>query len=178
MQAKKMMLCALFAALTAVVSQVVVPIGPVPISLGTFAVFCAGALLGSKLGAVSLMVYALLGAAGAPVFAMFRGGLGALAGPTGGYIVGYIPAAFLTGLLVEKTNKNNKIHLYLTAMLAGMLTYFSLGTAWFAASTDTGFAEALMICVVPFLPGDFLKITAAALLAKRLRPLLHRENTG
>jgi biotin transport system substrate-specific component len=176
MQAQKMMLCALFAALTAVFSQIIIPIGPVPISLATFAVFCAGALLGSKLGALSLAVYALLGAAGAPVFAMFRGGFGALAGPTGGYIIGYIPAAFLTGLLIEKINKNNKIYLYIAAMLAGMLTYFSLGTAWFVASTGTGFAEALMICVVPFLPGDFLKIAAASLLAKRLRPLLHRAN--
>jgi biotin transport system substrate-specific component len=170
-----MMLCALFAALAAVFSQIVIPIGPVPINLATFAVFCAGALLGSKLGALSLAVYVLLGAAGAPVFAMFRGGLSALAGPTGGYIIGYVPAAFLTGLLIEKTNKKNKLYLYLTAMLAGMLTCFSLGTAWFVVSTDTGVAEALMICVIPFLPGDFLKIAASALLAKRLRPLLHRE---
>jgi biotin transport system substrate-specific component len=170
---QKMMLCALFAALTAVLSQIVIPIGPVPINLATFAVFCAGALLGPRLGALSLTVYAALGAVGAPVFAMFRGGLGALAGPTGGYIIGYIPAAFLTGLLLEKINKDDKIYPYLAAMFAGMLSCFILGTAWFVVSTGTGLAEALMLCVVPFLPGDFLKIAAATLLAKRLRPLLH-----
>jgi biotin transport system substrate-specific component len=169
MQTQKMMLCALFAALTAVLSQIAIPIGPVPVNLATFMVFCAGALLGSRLGALSLAVYVLLGAAGAPVFAMFRGGFSALAGPTGGYIIGYIPAAFLTGLLTEKINKSNKIYLHLAAMLAGMLTCFTLGTAWFVLSTGTGFAESLMICVIPFLPGDFLKIAAAALLAKRLR---------
>jgi biotin transport system substrate-specific component len=168
-----MMLCALFAALTAVLSQVVIPIGPVPINLATFAVFCAGALLGSRLGALSLAVYAALGAVGAPVFAMFRGGLGALAGPTGGSIVGYIPAAFLTGLLIEKINKSNKIYPYPAAMLTGMFSCFILGTAWFVVSTGTGLAEALMLCVVPFLPGDFLNIAAATLLARRLRPLLH-----
>jgi biotin transport system substrate-specific component len=170
---QKMMLCALFAALTAVLSQIVIPIGPVPINLAAFAVFCAGALLGSRLGALSLAVYTALGAVGAPVFAMLRGGLGVLAGPTGGYIIGYIPAAFFTGLLIEKINKSNKIYPYPAAMLTGMLTYFILGTAWFVASTGTGFAEALTLCVIPFLPGDLLKIAAATLLARRLRPLLH-----
>jgi biotin transport system substrate-specific component len=169
----QMMLCAMFAAITAVLSQIVIPIGPVPINLATFAVFCAGALLGSKLGALSLATWAFVGAVGAPVFSMFRGGVGVLAGPTGGYIVGYIPAAFITGLLTERLNKGGKARLYPCAMSAGMLAYFALGTAWFVFSTGTGPWEALMICVVPFLPGEILKIAAATLLAKRLRPVLH-----
>jgi len=169
-----MMLCALFAAVTAVLSQIAIPIGPVPINLATLAVFCAGALLGPKLGALSLTVWAALGAVGVPVFAMFRSGLGALAGPTGGYIVGFIPAAFLIGMIVEKTGRDNKTLPYIAAMLVGMATYLVLGTAWFVLSTGTGFSQALMICVVPFLPGDFVKIAAATVFAKRIRPILHR----
>ncbi|MDR1272351.1 MAG: biotin transporter BioY [Clostridiales Family XIII bacterium] len=169
----KMILCAMFAAITAVLSQIVVPIGPVPISLGTLAVFCAGSLLGSRLGALSIAVWVALGIIGVPVFAMFRAGVGTLAGPTGGYIAGYIPAAFITGLLIEKFSKGGKTTLYPVFMLAGMATYFILGTSWFVISTGTGIWEALMVCVIPFLPGDFLKIAAATVLAKRLRPILH-----
>ena len=169
----KMVLCALFAAMTAVLSQIAIPIGPVPINLATFAVFCAGALLGSKLGALSFIIWAALGAVGVPVFTMFRGGLGALVGPTGGYIIGYIPAAFITGLLIETINEDDQIYPYPVAMLAGMLAYFTLGTAWFMFSTNTGLWNALMFCVIPFLPGDLVKIVAATVVAKRLRPILH-----
>jgi biotin transport system substrate-specific component len=171
----KMILCALFAALTAILSQIAIPIGPVPINLATFVVFCAAALLGSKLGALSLIIWALLGIVGTPVFSMYRSGLGALMGPTGGYIIGYIPAAFITGLLIEKLNKENKIFIYPVAMLTGMLTYFILGTAWFMYSTSTGLWDALMICVIPFLPGEFIKILAATLISKRIRPMLQRK---
>lgn len=171
-----MTLCALFAALTAVLSQIAIPIGPVPINLATFAVFCAGAILGSKLGALSLVLWAAIGAAGMPVFTMFRGGLGALVGPTGGFIIGYMPAAFLTGLIIEKLGKNGKVKevlLFPIAMIAGMLTYFTLGTAWFAFSTGTGLVQSLMVCVVPFLPGDFIKIAAATIVSIRMRHILH-----
>lgn len=171
----KMVLCALFAALTAVLSQIAIPIGPVPINLATFAVFCAGAILGSKFGSLSLVIWAALGAVGVPVFSMFRSGLGALVGPTGGYIIGYIPAAFITGLLIEKFNRYNKVYIYPLIMLAGMLTYFILGTSWFMFSTSTGLWDALMICVFPFLPGDFIKIAAATMIAKRIRPMLYKE---
>ena len=96
-----MALCGLFAAITAVLSQIAIPIGPVPINLATFAVFCAGALLGSKLGSISLIVWAILGAFGVPVFSMFRGGLGTLLGPTGGYIIGFIVMAVIAGLVID-----------------------------------------------------------------------------
>lgn len=98
-----MALCGLFAALTAVCSYISIPLGftPVPVNLATLAVFLAGGLLGKKYGTVALAVYALIGAVGVPVFSEFRGGLSVLAGPTGGYIIGYIAAAFIVGLLIE-----------------------------------------------------------------------------
>ena len=170
----QMTLCALLAAMTAALSQIAIPIGPVPFNLATFAVFLAGALLGSKLGALSLTIWAALGAVGVPVFSSFRSGLGALAGPTGGFIIGFIPAAFLTGLIIEKLNKKNQAHIYVIAMLAGTLVYFSLGTAWFMFSAGAGLFEALTVCVFPFIPGDLLKLAVATILVKRLRPLLNR----
>lgn len=98
-----MALCGLFAALMAICSFISIPLGftPVPVNLATLGVFLAGGLLGKKYGTVSIAVYVLLGAVGVPVFAGFKGGVGVLAGPTGGYIIGYIAAAFLVGLLVE-----------------------------------------------------------------------------
>ena len=165
--------CALFAALTAVLSQIAVPIGPVPINLATFSVFLAGALLGAKLGAVSQAVYVLLGAVGVPVFSMFRGGPGILFGPTGGYIAGYVLAAWLVGLITERYG--NKAAVLALAMLAGFFSYMTTGTCWYMFVTKSGLAEALMVCVVPFLPGDALKMVLAAVLARGLKPVLQRK---
>ena len=102
MKTTKLVTCALFAALTAILSQIAIPIGPVPINLATFSVFFAGALLGAKAGALSQLVYLLLGIVGLPVFSMFRGGPGVLLGPTGGYLAGYVLAAFLVGFITEQ----------------------------------------------------------------------------
>ncbi|MBQ6400724.1 MAG: biotin transporter BioY [Firmicutes bacterium] len=174
-----MALCGLFAALTAICSYISIPLGftPVPVNLGTLAVFLAGGLLGKKYGTVSLAVYAFLGAVGVPVFAGFRGGLSVLAGPTGGYIVGYIVAAFLIGLLLEKTlrpgqSRSRQIALCAAAEIIGLLACYALGTLWFIVSTGTGIWASLVACVFPFLPGDGLKIAAAAILIQKLRRLL------
>ena len=98
-----MILCGLFAAITAVCSFITIPLGftPVPINLGTLAVFLTGGILGKKYGTISMTVYVLLGAAGVPVFAGFRAGISVLAGPTGGYIIGYIVAVFIIGVLAD-----------------------------------------------------------------------------
>lgn len=164
--------CALFAALTAVLSQIAIPIGPVPINLATFSVFVSGALLGAKFGAISQAVYIVLGAVGVPVFSMFKGGLGVLLGPTGGYIIGYLVAAWLVGLITE--HFGNKIYVLALAMLAGFFAYMTIGTCWFMFSTKNGLLEALTVCVVPFLLGDALKIILATALARRLRPVLQK----
>ena len=172
-QIRSAALCALFAALTAALSQIAVPLGAVPLNLALFAVYCAGALLGAKRGALSLLVFTALGAAGAPVFALFRGGLAVLTGPTGGYILGYIPAAFLTGLFIDIFCKDKKrAYVYPAAMLAGLFVCYALGTAWYAYSTKTGITAALTTCVIPFLLGDALKIAAASAVTYKIRPLV------
>ena len=168
-----LVLCALFAALTAVLSQIAINLGPVPFNLATFSVLTAGAVLGKKLGAFSQLVYVLLGAVGVPVFSLFRGGLAMLVGPTGGYLVGYVLGAFVVGLLAERLG--HKIHWLVVAMLGGFVTYMTLGTVWFMILTKNSLSQALALCVVPFLLGDSLKIAVAAVLSSRLRPLVQNR---
>ena len=181
-----MALCGLFAAVTTVCAWISIPLGftPVPINLATLAVFLTGALLGPKYGAISMVVYTLAGAVGAPVFSQFTGGFGIIAGPTGGYIIGYIAAAFITGLLISVLQGNGRVSasgkqdyfisiaIYAFAMICGLAACYALGTAWFMFSTHTGFAAAMVMCVIPFLPGDAIQIIVATLLARRLKKFI------
>lgn len=165
---KKCAFYALFAALTVICAQIAIPLpGNVPLSLATFAVMLSGALLGMFGGAVSQLVYVLLGAVGVPVFASFSGGLGRIVGPTGGYIIGYIFMALVIGLIVTKTKK--KFYIYLLAMVAGTIVCYTFGTAWYVFSTKTALLPALTACVFPFLPGDAIKIILASLIACQLQ---------
>lgn len=173
---RSLILCALFAALTAVLSQIAIPIQPVPVNLATFSVFVAGGVLGAKRGAASQGIYVLLGAIGLPVFSSFRGGLGTLVGPTGGYIVGYIAAAWLVGLLSARCRE--KGYWFALSMVGGLALCYLLGTAWYMAVAHTGLVESLLLCVVPFLPGDAAKIAVAALLVPVLRKALSKGGTA
>lgn len=165
-------MCGLFAALNAICAQIFIPLGftPVPMNLGTLGVFLTGGLLGRKYGVISMSVYVLLGAAGIPVFSGFQGGIGILAGPTGGYIAGYILAVFIIGLILDKGYA--KLTLRILSMIAGLTACYCLGTLWFMTSTGTGITAAFVSCVLPFLPADAVKILAASVLIKRLRPLI------
>ena len=164
-----LVLTALLAGLTVALSQIVIPIQPIPVSLATLAVLCAGGILGSRRGALSQLVFVLLGAVGLPVFAGFKGGLAAMAGPTGGFIAGYILAAFVAGLICERTQK---LPLIILGMILGAIFYFTPGIIWFMMITKTDLAGALAVCVLPFLPGDAAKIALASALTWRLRAVL------
>ncbi|MDO4546127.1 MAG: biotin transporter BioY [Bacillota bacterium] len=179
-----LVLCGLFAALTAICSFITIPLGftPIPLNLGTLAVFLTGGILGKKYGSISIIVYVLLGAAGVPVFSGFRGGFSVLVGPTGGYIAGYIAAVFLIGLILDKwfgkvrrseKRRNTKdLALCALSMIVGLTVCYALGTAWFMFSTGTDLWASLIACVIPFLPGDAIKILAASILVRKLRPIL------
>ena len=171
-----MVFCGLFAALTAVMSQISIPIGPVPINLATFSIFLAGAVLGAKSGALSQLVFVLLGVFGLPVFAGFRGGVQAIVGPTGGYIIGYIAAAWLIGMLSEHFGRKSLA--LVVSMVAGIALCYLLGTAWFVFITKSGVWAALTICVFPFLVGDIAKISVAVLLTPQLSRILNRVTAG
>ena len=172
MKTNRMILYALFAALTAICSMISIPLPftPIPINLATLSIFLAGGLLGAKGGTVSQTVYVLLGAVGLPVFHSFTGGLGVLTGPTGGYIIGYIVAAFMIGFMINKIGYR---YVWISiSMIVGIAACYALGTLWFIVSTHTGLAEALMLCVVPFLIGDAIKIVIGTVLVKKLYKLV------
>ena len=164
---RRMVYCALFAALIAVFAQIQIPMAPVPVSLATFGVMLCGLLLGWKWGAVTIAVYILLGAVGAPVFAGFRGGAATLAGPTGGYIIGYLPYAVLAGLGVAAWQEKYGGRCVL--LILGTIACYALGTGWFMIQSGRSLADSLTLCVLPFLPGDAAKIALASFLAPRLR---------
>ena len=158
---------ALFTALTAVCSQLQIPLPMIPINLALFAVYLSGAILGAKWGALSMIAYALLGAIGVPVFVGFGSGPATLFGRTGGYILGYIFAAGIVGLLSRRWGMT--FGRLCAAMLLGMLTCYLFGTIWFMSLTGMSLVTSLSYCVFPFLPGDAVKIALAALMAVRLR---------
>lgn len=161
-----MVFVAMFAALTAVCSIISIPIGEVPVTLQTFAVCLSAALLGWKRGTLSVLIYILLGAVGVPVFAGMKGGVGVLAGPTGGYIIGFLLTAFIIGFAAQRWERKA---LPLTlAMILGVLLCCTVGTIWFMVITKMHLGESLLLCVVPFLLPDAVKIAAAVLLSNRL----------
>ena len=151
--------------------------GGVPFTLQTFAVCLLPALFGWRLGLWTLAAYLLLGAAGAPVFAGFKGGLGALLGVTGGYLAGFLFTALTVGLAAEKLGR--RLPVLLASMALGLALCYAFGTLWFVwiytgSSGPIGVGAALGMCVLPYLLPDGLKIALAALLARRLHPLLEK----
>lgn len=173
MKTKSIVLCALCAAVTCVLAPIAVPIaGLVPITLATFAVMLSGVLLGGRLGALSQVVYLIIGAVGVPVCAGWTPALPRLLGPTGGYLVGYIPLAFVCGAIYSRWGKNSrgarKYAALLVGMTAGTIVLYAFGTAWFCILNHVGVISALTVCVIPFLLGDALKIAAVMLLAPQL----------
>jgi biotin transport system substrate-specific component len=161
----------LFVALMAVCSWISIP-AAVPFTLQTFAVFLAVGALGGKRGTLAVLAYILLGALGVPVFAGFAGGVGALLGPTGGYLIGFLAASLVVWALTGAPG-GGIVRLSL-AMLAGLFVLYAFGTAWFMvvyarANGAVPLATVLSWCVFPFILPDVLKIALAALLARRLR---------
>lgn len=178
---KMLILAAIFAALTAVCSQIAIPLAPVPINLATLAVFLTAGFLGLKYGTISTVVYVLLGLVGVPVFAGFKGGAGVIAGPTGGYIVGYIVCAAVSALLLnilcgaEKGADADYSYVKIAiALVCGLFFCYLLGTIWFYIISGWTIGKILMACVIVFLPGDALKIAVACILIKKVRPMVAR----
>ena len=169
MKAKDMTLTAVTAALICIAGPLSIAAGPVPLSLATFAVYLAGAVLGKKRGTLATALYLLIGIIGVPVFSGFSGGFQKLAGVTGGYLIGYLPCAFITGLGAERAEKEGRAWLLPLLMAAGTAVLYAIGTAWFVIQTGNAAGAALSLCVVPFLPGDALKIAAAVMLTVPVR---------
>ena len=149
-----------------------IPVSPVPITLTNLAIFFAIYLLGIKGGTACLLVYLCLGTAGLPVFSSFSGGLGRLAGPTGGYLIGFIFLALIQGSLMKAFPGKNTAAVI--GMILGMAVCYCFGTAWLAIQMELTFPAALSIGVLPYLPGDGVKIIIAAVTGPKLKAAVQK----
>lgn len=187
---KDMTIIAIFTAVIVVCSWISIPM-VIPFTLQTLAVFTAAGLLGTKRGTLTVLLYILLAAVGLPVLTGFRGGFGALLGPTGGYVLGFLLTALELGLITKKFGRS--VPVLALAMVLGAVIYYSFGTAWFiqvytpADGSPVTLMAALSMCVFPFLIPDAAKIAVAILLVKRLEKTAGRfieneqhgrQNTG
>ncbi len=164
---------ALFCALTAVCSQLVIPIGPVPVSLSLAAVFLCGLLLPVRTAVIAQCCYLALGAVGLPVFAGFGAGPARLAGPTGGFLVSYPLIVLLIALTRKKLGDG--IAVTVLSMVMSLVVCYLLGTVWLCFFMQVDAAQGLKVAVLPFLPFDAAKIIFCILLAKPLRRALRQQ---
>ena len=162
----------LMAALTAAGAFVAVPIGPVPIVLQNLFIFLAGLLLGAGWGTASVGVYLLAGVLGLPVFAGGVGGIARFVGPTGGYLLGFLPAVCIIGFISNASKPN--VLKDLMAMICGSLIIYACGLSWLKLLTGMTLGKTLAVGMYPFLAGDALKIAAAVPIAKAVRPVIHK----
>ena len=168
MSTRTLTLTAIMTAMLCIIGPLTIPVGPVPVSLVSLALMLIAALLGARRGTLSCGVYLLLGLVGLPVFSGFAGGVGMLAGPTGGFLMGYLPLTALTGAAYARTDRRL---VHIAAMAAGTLLLYALGTAWYCLQTGTTPTAAIPVCVLPFIPVDAGKIAAVSLSA----PFLIRQ---
>lgn len=165
MKTYKITLIGLFTAITVVCTWITIPLPftPVPINLATFSVMVAGAVLGPKYGSISQLIYTLIGVIGLPVFSGFSAGIGHLLGPTGGYIFGYILIALIVGKLSKKTYPK-----IVSGMILGTLACYAVGSLWFMYITGSNLLTTFSLCVLPFIPGDVIKVLLASVIVERI----------
>lgn len=180
-QIRAAVLCGLFAAFTAVFSQISLPIGPVPISCSLIAVYLAGLFLPVKTAALSQLVYLLLGIVGVPVFAGFQSGAARLAGPTGGYLLVFPVIALILSLAMVIYDKKlarkplaARAAYIVGAMLVSLVVCYAAGTAWFTVFSGSTFQKAMRLTVVPFIAGDIAKIVLCTVITLSARERLQK----
>lgn len=170
-QNKTFLLCAtaLFTALLCICSQLSIPIRPVPVNLAVFAVFVSGFLLPPEYAFTSGLAYLLLGGIGIPVFAGMQGGLSALVGPTGGYLIAY---PVMAGL-VSAMKKSSPVS-HILAIVTALLVCYVLGTGYFSFSSGMPLSESIAMCVIPFIIPDLFKGIFAMWLSSVLKRRIKR----
>ena len=167
---------AMMTALTCVLAQIAIPLpGGVPMTLQTFAVTLAGIVLGARKGAISMLIYVLLGAAGLPVFAGFTGGAQALVGPTGGFLISFPIMAFLIGLGFGENRCSNAVKAVF--LVLGTAANYVVGTVMFAFLMDSDIGYAFSVCVLPFIPTTVIKAALAWVVGVRVRKIIPGGDT-
>lgn len=168
---QKMAIIALMTAVLCILAPISIPvfISPVPISLGVLAIYLTAYVLSPLDATISVIIFILLGTFGLPVFSGYSGGLSKLVGPTGGYIIGFLFTVYITSLFIHM---KKGIIFDVIGMITGLALCYILGTIWFSYQQGKGFIASLLLCVVPFLIGDAIKIIVAVILGTQLNKRL------
>lgn len=169
---KDITLIAVFVAVITVCSWISIPVGPVPVTLQTFAIFTTGGLLGTKRSLITIFIYIMLGMVGVPVFTQFKAGPNVLAGPTGGYVIGFIFTVIIIGTLtkiVSKSNKTLKNAVIFLSMILGDIICFAIGTVHFMFIVKVDLVSSLTICVIPYIIPDLVKMIIAIMIINRVK---------
>lgn len=171
----QMMECSIFAAILCILAPITIPIGPVPITLGVFAVMLTAIVLGLRQGVISVGIYILLGFVGLPVYSGGQSGPGILVGPTGGYIWSFLLMALIIGGVAQKLNtqKRKKELILIGACIGSLMICYLCGTFQFTLVTKYTFVNALAICVFPFIPLDLAKAVVATFLGLEIKKRLN-----
>ena len=164
-----MALVAIMTALTCILAPVALPSGPVPISLTNMVIYFSLYLLGWKFGTLSYVIYLLIGLVGVPVFSGFSAGPAKLFGPTGGYLIGFIPMAIIAGIVIDKFSQR---WIQILGMIIGTAICYAFGTAWFCVQAGYTVSAALAVCVIPFIPADLIKMVIAMIIGPEIRKRL------
>lgn len=180
MNTKGMILAALFAALTAVGAFIRIPIGPVPITMQALFTILAGVMLGARIGAMSQLIYVLLGLIGLPIFSDGTGGLNHVISPSFGYLIGFVISAYVMGKIVENSEKITFIKIFATCIL-GIIIIYLIGIPYLYVILKNVLVQKITLQYVIkigflfFIPGDLLKAVIASLLAVKIIPILRRQ---
>lgn len=162
----------LMTAVTCILAPLSLPIGPVPISLTNLAIYFSLYVLGMKKGTISYLIYLLIGFIGVPVFSGFTSGPEKLFGPTGGYLIGFLPMSLIAGVVIDRF-VSSKIICFL-GMVTGTVVCYGFGTAWLAFQAHLDWKAALFAGVIPFLVGDLAKMLLAMIVGPQIRKQLIR----
>lgn len=171
---KRLVTIALLTAVICVMAPWSVQAGPIPITFATLAIYLSAYILGPVDATISVLVYLIIGIIGIPVFSGAAGGLGKVAGPTGGYLVGYLFLACIAGFFACKFEK--KVWLQVVGMVIGTAVLYLFGTVWFCIQAQAAVGYAVSVCVLPFLLGDAVKIAAASVVGIPVRKQLKKMN--
>ena len=164
---------AIMCALMCIFGPISVPIGPIPISLTILIICLSIYIIGLRGTLISYLVYLLLGIVGLPVFSGYQGGLSKLAGPTGGYLFGFVFLIFISGLFYERTNHDTKWTI--VGMILGIAVDYAFGTAWFILQMHCSLPYAISVCVFPFILFDIGKVIISTILGKAVRKPLSKQ---
>ena len=175
----KLVRIALMAAILCILGPISFPIAisAVPISLSILGIFLTLIIIDPQEAIISIIVYIILGLVGLPVFSNFTGGVSKLFGPTGGYIIGYIPLALISWFFISKFNR--KLVFICVGLILGTAACYALGTCWLSISAGMTFRDALFAGVIPFIPLDIAKLVIAILIGipvrSRILTIMNRD---